>query len=874
MQDAFRGTIVRICEAREKPSEIFQPVLEVQDVRPLGNDSERFAVILSDGEYAMKTVFGMGPFYSQISDGKVKLHCLLRLTEWCRVEVPNKPGRPPKEVITITNAEIVGFVPPERRVPAECLRKWVGNSGGGSFTQATQEPSGPPSPTSAFGMAPPCSTAAAPAPCETMGGQLQPPAAAWGAMGGDSLAEAATQDQPLFGERPLAVSTAQNPYSAAAGPALAAPGGQAYGFTAVPSGIAGDSSLAADAGGNGCSAAAGASAVAPGGYQQAGSAAMGGGYGLSAHGAASTAAPTSFSAPAPYSMPGVAGSTASGFGAAQLQHIGLGGVQQRPSHVAQQHQAGFGGAQPQPSAGAQQVPRGFGGAQQQSLSFGGVQQLLPPSGTAQQPHVITGSRSPASAGGSAMAIAGPRNSTPICALSPYLGVKWKIKARITLKSDIRKFNNQRGEGQLFKIELIDKSGHEISATFFGRAVDRFYEMLRPQQVYYFSRGSVKMANKRFDKGEHVITFDENTTIEAAEEDPEIPGVNYVFVPLADVERMEVNTNIDIKAVIFEAREPFTITLRKNNEERVKRELVLWDDSGPDGSSFLEMTIWGQNAHDNFEAGTVIYSKGMRISEWNGAKSLNGSSGYELNPDNPQAFALLQKFEEKKPMRAAGGGSRLLAGSRETIEEVRVADLNLGPPQIPGQPFSTDGPRSMHRHFVFATLTNIPTDRPPFYQACPEMVDSKVQSGKEGEAPKRSCNRKVTQNGSVWQCQAGHSCDRPNNRYLANRVQVVDHTGSLELSFFDEAGRQIFGCEANELAEIWEDPTRDAELQQRLAQLSWRRYLFRVTSKKETWQDEERVRLNADEGAAPNFVKEGQRMLAEVKATLQAPLGGA
>jgi len=255
--------------------------------------------------------------------------------------------------------------------------------------------------------------------------------------------------------------------------------------------------------------------------------------------------------------------------------------------------------------------------------------------------------------------------------------------------------------------------------------------------------------------------------------------------------------------------------------------------------------------------------------------LNGSSGYELNPDNPGAFALKRKFEEKRPQGGGQSRSKIASGARESIEEMREVDLNLGPPAVPGQALDPTGPKSVHRHTVMATLTNIPADRPPFYQACPEQVEKAQTSfSKPGDATTRTCNRKVTQNGNMWQCQSGHVCEKPMNRYLANRVQVVDHTGSLEVSFFDEAGRQIFGCEANEIAELWEDPSRDKELQAKLTSLSWKRYLFRISSKKETWQDEQRVRVNVEEGAAPNFLKEGQRMLAEVKAALEMPPPGA
>jgi len=379
-----------------------------------------------------------------------------------------------------------------------------------------------------------------------------------------------------------------------------------------------------------------------------------------------------------------------------------------------------------------------------------------------------------------------------------------------------------------------------------------------------------MANKRYDKGEYVITFDENTAIEAAQEDSEIPGVSYVFVPMADIDRLDNGTMIDVKGIIFEARDPISLTLKKDNRQTVKRELVLWDDSGPEGSCFIELTMWGQNCHDNFEAGTVIYAKGMRVSEWNGAKSLNGSSGYELNPDNPQAFQLRRKFEEKRPQGAGGGRpSRGIAGPRETLEEIRDADMALGPPPVPGQALDPTGPKSVHRHHVLATLTNVPTDRPPFYLACPAMVEQPNTRDPSAPPTQRTCNRKVTQNGGMWTCQSGHTSEKPMARYLGNRVQIVDHTGSLEVSFFDEAGKQIFGCEADEIAALWEDPTRDAELQQRLSQLCWKRFLFRLTSKKETWQDEQRVRINAEEAVGQNLLKEGQRMLAEVKAALQA-----
>jgi len=35
--------------------------------------------------------------------------------------------------------------------------------------------------------------------------------------------------------------------------------------------------------------------------------------------------------------------------------------------------------------------------------------------------------------------------------------RWSIKARVTNKSEIRHWNNARGEGKLFSVDLIDES---------------------------------------------------------------------------------------------------------------------------------------------------------------------------------------------------------------------------------------------------------------------------------------------------------------------------------------------------------------------------------------------------------------------------------
>uniref|UniRef100_A0A7S1S7A1 Replication protein A subunit n=1 Tax=Alexandrium catenella TaxID=2925 RepID=A0A7S1S7A1_ALECA len=464
---------------------------------------------------------------------------------------------------------------------------------------------------------------------------------------------------------------------------------------------------------------------------------------------------------------------------------------------------------------------------------------------------------------------------PIAELSPYTNGRWKIKARVVTKSDIRRFNNARGEGQLFKIDLADATG-EISATFFGKAVDAFYPQLRQGQVYSFSRGHIKQGNPRWDRSEHVLTFEEQAAIEALEDDRELPGVSYNFKPICNVPEMEVNSNIDVQAVIYAVQEPFTFTSKNTNKEMVKREVGLWDPSGPEGASFCTMTLWGDKAlNETFELGAPVFIKGARVTEWNNEKSLASPGVLEQNPDDPRAFALKAKFEEHQKTRplpiTMTKMSASSAGTRKTIRGCREEDLNLGQPPAMGMGFDPNGPRAIHRHYVLATVTSIPSERMPCYPSCPGLVDSSRSTGAtQGGAPeKRTCNKKVTNEGpGIWRCAAGHVCQQPVYRYLA-KMQVMDHTDSLEVNVYDNVARQFFGCEAGEYAQMYENPEQDVQLQQTNRRVLWRRVMLKLRSQKEVWQETERVRYNVDDASGVTLVREAKSMLAEVKGALAA-----
>ena len=128
----------------------------------------------------------------------------------------------------------------------------------------------------------------------------------------------------------------------------------------------------------------------------------------------------------------------------------------------------------------------------------------------------TASKPPSAAGSSGPRVAPPKSgraTVPIEGLSPYSNT-WTIKARVTQKSEIRNWSNQRGEGKLFSVTLMDETG-EIRGTGFNLAVDHLYEKFQEGKVYYISKARVNLAKKKFNNvaNDYELSLGENTEVE-------------------------------------------------------------------------------------------------------------------------------------------------------------------------------------------------------------------------------------------------------------------------------------------------------------------------------------------------------------------------
>jgi replication factor A1 len=118
-----------------------------------------------------------------------------------------------------------------------------------------------------------------------------------------------------------------------------------------------------------------------------------------------------------------------------------------------------------------------------------------------------------------------RQTYPIASLSPYQN-NWTLKARVVQKSEVRRWSNQKGEGQLFSVTLMDESG-EIRATGFNAAVDEFYNKFVEGKVYYISKAKIQFAKRKFSN----VNNDYELTLERSTEVEEVSKAHHTRVPM-------------------------------------------------------------------------------------------------------------------------------------------------------------------------------------------------------------------------------------------------------------------------------------------------------------------------------------------------------
>lgn len=441
----------------------------------------------------------------------------------------------------------------------------------------------------------------------------------------------------------------------------------------------------------------------------------------------------------------------------------------------------------------------------------------------------------------------PPRIIPIAALNPYQG-RWAIKARVTAKGDLRRYNNARGDGKVFSFDLLDSDGGEIRVTCFNAVVDRFYDVIEVGKVYMISKGSLKPARKNFNhlKNEWEIFLEATSNVELCpDEDGSIPRQQFSFRLISEIENAENNSILDVIGVVISVN-PSVPILRKNGMETQRRILNLKDSSGKS----VELTLWGefcnkegQKLQEMFDTGfcPVLAVKAGKVSDFSG-KSIGTISATQLfvNPDFPEAHRLREWFDR------GGKNTASLSISKDVVPGAPKNEVRKTVSQIKDEGLG----RSEKPDWVTvkATIAFIKTDS-FCYTACPLMVGD------------RQCSKKVTRSSNQrWQCdrcnQEFEDCDY---RYLL-QAQIQDHTGLTWVTAFQEAGEEILGCTAKEMYLLKYEEQDDARFGDIIRSRIFNQFLFKLKIKEEIYGDEQRVKVTVIKADKVNYSSESRHIL--------------
>lgn len=363
----------------------------------------------------------------------------------------------------------------------------------------------------------------------------------------------------------------------------------------------------------------------------------------------------------------------------------------------------------------------------------------------------------------------PKERAELGSLNVFSGTDWIVRARVTKKGPIRTWNNARGEGKLFGVDLFGADGTKMRATLFRDAVDSFYDKIFEGKTYDFSGGQVKEANPDFNRGmttDVELNLDGGAEITEIEEEADaVPAEPYDFVAIKDLDALEDNADVDVIGVIRGVDEVDQITSRRTGKQVSKRSVHIADARAVP----VEVTFWGKTAEDFSGAdGDILAVRAARKSTFREATTLSVSftSKFELNPCGiPEAEALRRAADE---IASSGLPKR---GGYKTLSAIDQEGLGSGE--------SPDYFKCTARvHRIAANVT--------VYHSC--LVEG--------------CNARaepMVEGGDVYYCTKGHPSNGSRRRIIL-RADITDDTAIVPATVFHEQALQLLRCSLDQLIE--------------------------------------------------------------------------
>lgn len=440
---------------------------------------------------------------------------------------------------------------------------------------------------------------------------------------------------------------------------------------------------------------------------------------------------------------------------------------------------------------------------------------------------------------------------PIQSINPYQN-GWTIRGRCSFKSDLRKFQNHRGDGQVISFELTDDSG-SIRITGFTQHAPIIQETVHLNRIYKVSRASLKMANAKFNRStsSFEMTLDRNSLLEEIPDDGNFMQIKYNFTEIASLHTIEVKGNCDVVGVVTSIGPLSEIIIRSSGEPCAKRSIHITDDS----NASVELTLWRTQAESfltekDLDRHPIILIHNASRGDFGGVcLNVSRMTTMELDPVNmPEANKLRSWFDSggfnesavQSLTGGSGGSGGKITGPRKSLLQAKEEDVD---PVFSG----SGGASGSTATFVTRAYVGfVNTKNDLYYPGDPETKKKLTPNG-PGMWSSESTGRQYTDEEVVW-------------RYIMS-MKVMDHSSSNWISGFDEVGQVLFGRSALEFRALKE---RDPAMAEHIIEdATFRPMLLKVTVKERTWRDEQQIRYTAARAEPIDFCSESRLLLNEI-----------
>ncbi|CAD8152671.1 unnamed protein product [Paramecium pentaurelia] len=417
----------------------------------------------------------------------------------------------------------------------------------------------------------------------------------------------------------------------------------------------------------------------------------------------------------------------------------------------------------------------------------------------------------------------------------YPGMRgFKIKGRITTKTDITQFKS--GKGNLFSIEIIDSEKSTIQGVFFNAQCDRFYKEIEIGKVYYFENGQVKTnrySSKNQNQSEYQIHFEEASKISQALEDQQIDAFPFNITTIGDIDNLQLDDKCDVLGVITEVK-PLTQITTKSGENKAKKNITIFDQT----QRGIDIVLWGTQAEKwQFQKDEIVAFRGLKVTDYQAIRSLTvtNSTTYEKDISKLQKInkflEFSQFYNENKDF--------IESKPKESKKKFALSYIEQIKKDFEGQRNN----KLTKFYEIKAYITTI-FSKSMFYTAC------------------ENCKRKVTEvpQTKLYHCQ---NCNQnypiPSYKYFFS-AKIADTTGNLTVNVSNDQGQSI-------LKLACEDFVKQNQREDIIKRATFQQFRFLIIAKMETYNDEIKPRFQVQSIIQDDVVSDNEELYNQIQQML-------